>query len=284
MYGLPAVMGDEVMGNSGKDCYVYIYIDPRNFEWFYVGKGKGSRKEAHLFDRKMSEKANRIKDIRKAKLDPIIRVVASGLTDREALLVEKTLIWQSQGRLLNASSGHFKDEFRPPNTLHRELPKFDFHKQIYYFNVGHGKCGRWEDNVKYEYIGAGHGPKFRDAIKGLSEGDVVVAHLSGAGYVGVGVVLAKAQPAREFRVNGRLLIDHEGLLPEIKKYLHDDEYCQWMVPVRWHKTVKRSAAFWKSKAGLFAARLVRASLKNQPETIRFVERCFKVDLFKLADS
>ena len=277
-------MGDEVMGNSGKDHYVYIYIDPRNLEWFYVGKGKGSRKEAHLFDRERSEKANRIKDIRKAKLDPIIRVVARGLTDREALLVEKTLIWQSQGRLLNASSGHFKHEFRPQNTLRRELPEFDFHKQICYFNVGDGRSRKWEDNVKYEYIGAGHGPKFRDAIKGLSEGDVVVAYLNRAGYVGVGVVRTKAQPAREFRVNGRLLIDHKGLPPGIADKLHDDEYCEWMVPVRWHKTVKRSAAFWKSKAGLFAARLVRASLKNQPETVRFVERCFKVDLFKLADS
>ena len=25
--------------------YVYVYIDPRNFEEFYFGKGKGSRKE-----------------------------------------------------------------------------------------------------------------------------------------------------------------------------------------------------------------------------------------------
>jgi len=272
------------MGSMGKDYYVYIYIDPRNFEWFYVGKGKGSRKEAHLFDRKRSEKADRINDIRKAKLAPIIRVVACRLTDRDALLVEKTLIWQSQGRLLNASSGHFKQEFRPQNTLHREIPEFDFHKQICYFNVGDGRCRKWEDNVKYEYIGAGHGPKFRDAIKGLSEGDVVVAYLNGAGYVGVGVVLGKAQPAREFHVDGKLLVDRRGLPSGIAEYLRDDEDCEWMAPVRWIKTVKRSNPHWKSNAGLFTSRLVRASLKNQPETIRFVDRSFKVDLFKLADS
>jgi len=26
------------------DYYVYVYIDPRNHEEFYYGKGKGSRK------------------------------------------------------------------------------------------------------------------------------------------------------------------------------------------------------------------------------------------------
>ena len=26
------------------DYYVYVYIDPRNYEEFYFGKGRGSRK------------------------------------------------------------------------------------------------------------------------------------------------------------------------------------------------------------------------------------------------
>ena len=32
------------------EFYVYVYIDPRNFEEFYYGKGKGNRKVAHLSD------------------------------------------------------------------------------------------------------------------------------------------------------------------------------------------------------------------------------------------
>ena len=32
------------------EYYVYVYIDPRNFHEFYYGKGKGSRKDAHLLD------------------------------------------------------------------------------------------------------------------------------------------------------------------------------------------------------------------------------------------
>ncbi len=41
--------------------YVYVYIDPRNFEEFYYGKGKGSRKEAHLNEDTDTEKSKRIK-------------------------------------------------------------------------------------------------------------------------------------------------------------------------------------------------------------------------------
>lgn len=35
---------------STSDYYVYVYIDPRNHEEFYYGKGRGARKGAHLKD------------------------------------------------------------------------------------------------------------------------------------------------------------------------------------------------------------------------------------------
>ena len=38
MIGFPEVL-------QVSQYYVYVYIDPRNFEEFYFGKGKGSRKE-----------------------------------------------------------------------------------------------------------------------------------------------------------------------------------------------------------------------------------------------
>jgi uncharacterized protein len=74
------------------DYYVYVYIDPRNFEEFYYGKGKDRRKDAHLTDDSSSEKAKRIAAIRHDGLDPIIRVIARGLTEHDAFLVEKTLL------------------------------------------------------------------------------------------------------------------------------------------------------------------------------------------------
>ena len=36
--------------------YVYVYIDPRNLEEFYYGKGKDNRKKAHVNDASDSEK------------------------------------------------------------------------------------------------------------------------------------------------------------------------------------------------------------------------------------
>ena len=44
-----------------ENYYVYVYIDPRNFEEFYYGKGKGNRKEAHLKAKDDSEKTKIIK-------------------------------------------------------------------------------------------------------------------------------------------------------------------------------------------------------------------------------
>ena len=45
------------------DYYVYVYIDPRNNEEFYYGKGRGKRKSAHLLTTGDSAKSERIKQI-----------------------------------------------------------------------------------------------------------------------------------------------------------------------------------------------------------------------------
>src|SRR3954447_22552367 len=63
------------------DYYVYVYLDPRNFEEFYFGKGRGSRKDAPLSDPSDTEKTRRIDAIRQAGLEPIIRVIARNLSE-----------------------------------------------------------------------------------------------------------------------------------------------------------------------------------------------------------
>jgi hypothetical protein len=122
------------MDNAEDLFYVYMYIDPRNLRPFYYGKGKGSRQFSHLLDTAESDKTAKIREIRREGLEPTIRVVAKGLSEDQALLVEKTLIWTSS-ELANIATGSFSRNFRPPNTLHRKLPNFDYPNQVHYFNV-----------------------------------------------------------------------------------------------------------------------------------------------------
>lgn len=277
------------MSDNSAQFYVYVYIDPRNLEPFYYGKGQGSRQFSHLSDAKEGLKTAKIKQIQKEGQTPIVRVIAKGLTEEQALLVEKTLIWHSRG-LTNIATGHFSDNFRPANTLHRRLPGFDYRNQVHYFNVGDGEHRCWEDNLTYCYLGAGQAKAFRDAIRGLHSGDIVVARLNKAGYVGIGRVMSEATPARDFRVptfaqhsRGKLLIDL-GLRTAVDDNVDDDIRCEYMVAVEWIKTVGRDKAFWKRNAGLFAQRgTTRASLANQPKTIDYVQRCFNVDIEQLAN-
>lgn len=279
------------MADGGDRFYVYTYIDPRSFKPFYYGKGHGSRQFSHLLDSKESEKTTRINEIRKEGLEPIIRVVAKGLTEEQALLVEKTMIWSSS-ELANVATGSFSDKFRPANSLHRKLPQFDYLNQVHYFNVGDGVHRSWEDNVKYSYVGAGQGKRFRDEIRGLHPGDIVIARLNEVGYVGVGRVMSEATPARDFRVpmfaaneeaRGKKLIDL-GLSTAVRDNLDDDVRCEYMAAVKWIKAFGRDIKHWKKNARLFAGRgITRCSLANQRKTIDFVESRFDLKIDELAN-
>jgi len=64
--------------------YVYLYIDPRTNEPFYVGKGQGERALAHLRDGRESQKVARIEAIRASGLEPRIDILVHDLPSEEA--------------------------------------------------------------------------------------------------------------------------------------------------------------------------------------------------------
>ncbi len=193
------------MTELASQYYVYVYIDPRNFEEFYYGKGKGSRKFAHLSDDKDSEKTKRINEIKNVGLEPIIKVIAKGLTEQDALLIEKTLIWKLGKNLTNKSSGFFADMFRPHNTFHQELSGFDFKNGIYYVNVGEGPHRCWWDCMEFGFLSAGQDKKWSTPLTKLEPDDIVVAYLKKHGYVGIGKVKEKAIPVKNFKIEGKSL-------------------------------------------------------------------------------
>lgn len=263
------------------DYYVYVYIDPRSLEEFYYGKGRGSRKVIHLDEEGDNRKVKLIGAIKAAGLSPMIKVVAAGLTEAEALLVEKTLIWKLGRTLTNVSSGHFTEKFRPHNTLHLDLPGFDFANGIYYVNVGDGIYRSWEDCRTYGFLSAGQGKKWSDQIRALQAGDAVIAYLKGEGYVGVGIVEEPAIRVGQFLHRGRPLSSFSLREPNIYECAEDPEKSEYLARVKWVSSVPREKAKFKAKAGLFTTQLIRASLASQPVTLRFVEESFALSISDL---
>ncbi|MFA5127656.1 MAG: GIY-YIG nuclease family protein [Patescibacteria group bacterium] len=256
--------------------YVYVYIDPRNYEEFYYGKGKGNRKVAHLYDEKDTEKTKIIKAIQKEGLEPIIKVVAKGLSESDAFLIEKTLIWKLGKNLSNISSGHFSDKFRPHNSYHLNLNSFDFANGIFYVNVGEGETRAWRDCQNFGFLAAGQGTKWSEPLKTLNIGDIVVAYLKRKGYVGIGRVVEKAKRVLDFKFDGKSLktqtLDSTDLFKN-----SDNENTEFLVKIDWIKSVPTNEAKWKNNSGLFTTQLIKASLENQVKTINFLEKEFHVN-------
>lgn len=268
------------MNKISSEYYVYVYIDPRNFEEFYYGKGKGKRKFAHLSDDSDTEKSKRIKAIQKEGLEPVVKVIANNLTEKQAFLIEKTLIWKLGKNLTNLSSGHFANKFRPHDTLHIDLAHFDYEKGLYYVNVGEGDNRCWEDCREFGYMSAGQGVKYSDPIRTLEIGDIVAAYLKGFGYVGIGRVTKKAVRVNNFKINGKHISRYNLKMPNVYSN-SDNEKSEFMVKVDWIKSVDRNDAKWKPKSNLFASQLIKASLENQQETVKFLEREFEINFKEL---
>lgn len=263
------------------DHYVYVYIDPRNNEEFYYGKGKGSRKDAHLTSDADTDKTKRISAIRKDGLEPIIRVIARGLTNEEALLVEKTLLHRLGKSLANISSGHYADKFRPHDKLHVELSGFDYQSGVYYFNIGQGPHRQWSDCRKFGFISAGQGPQWARAMRGFNEGDIFAAYLKGKGFVGIGRITQRAKPIREVKIKGRPLVTLPLECRNMADNIDNNEKCEYVALVDWIKAVSADEAKLRRKSGIYTTTHIRASLDNQPETKAFLEKEFGVSFSSL---
>jgi hypothetical protein len=264
------------------DYYVYVYIDPRSYQEFYFGKGRGSRKDSHLSENSDSEKSKQIKAIQKEGLEPIVRVIARNLTEHDALLVEKTLLWKLGKQLTNISSGHYASNFRPHSSFHKKLTGFDFQNGFYYYNIGECETRCWNDYRAFGFIsGGGESPRWRDAMISFEEGDIVAAYLKGKGFVGIGKVLTTAKPVREVLVNNKPLLDHPLEQPDLGINSDNYEVSEYVCLVDWIASVSAENAKWKSKNNLFTSQLVRASLDNQPHTVSFLERSFNLSIKEL---
>ena len=82
--------------------YVYCYIDPRDNEIFYIGKGKANRKYSHLNETLENtcnkRKFLKIQEIIQSDQQPIIKELASFENEKDAYSFEISLI-KKYGRI-----------------------------------------------------------------------------------------------------------------------------------------------------------------------------------------
>ena len=264
------------MSKDSTEYYVYVYIDPRNFEEFYYWKGKVARKNAHLKDETDTEKVRRIKQIEKEWLSPIIKVIAKDLTADQALLIEKTLIWKLGKSLTNISSGQYADNFRKHDTFHLDVSGFDFDNGLYLVNIGEWVHRCWADCREFGFLSAGQGVVYSKPMKSLEIWDIVIPYLAGSGYVGVGRVKEKAIKVDDFRYEGKTLNQFKLQRSAIFENSHN-ENSEYLVKIDWIVSVDKKDAKWIPNFGLFSTQLVKASLERQKKTIEFLEKEFSLN-------
>lgn len=78
------------------ESYVYILVDPRSSQPFYVGKGVGRRCYSHVsearYTNKNSKKLAKIRKIERLGLDVIVTKLVTGVADCTASMLERLLI------------------------------------------------------------------------------------------------------------------------------------------------------------------------------------------------
>ena len=134
----------------------------------------------------------------------------------------------------------------------------------WYVLFGHPARRRWEDARRFGFVSGGGGLRWSRRLHDLAIGDRVFVHVPRAGYVGIGIVTATAEPVTSFTVavdGGGLLLDHDDLVsPGLGRGRDDPDTIEWLVRVRWLVAVEatRRAAYWRR--GLFYRRAVNVEV------------------------
>lgn len=156
----------------------------------------------------------------------------------------------------------------------------------FFVAVGENDERNWNDMVRYGFVSAGYGDKYRRAMETLFEGAQVWAAIPSSraivgahGYVGVGRVVAPAVPVADFEVDVDgtrmpiLQAPHEA--PKMGREPDESEGCgEFLTRVEWIDVRPREEAFWEK--GMFANQNVVAKLRH-PLTLRRLGEEFDAD-------
>jgi hypothetical protein len=152
----------------------------------------------------------------------------------------------------------------------------------FFVAVGENDERNWDDMVRYGFVSAGHGNKYRRAMESLFEGARVWAAIPSSratgdahGYVGVGQVTAQAVGVNHFdvEIDGATMNILQAPLEATNMGWdsEDPELCEYLVRVEWIDTRPREKAVWEK--GMFANQNVVAKLR-QPFTLQRLNEVF----------
>lgn len=111
----------------------------------------------------------------------------------------------------------------------------------FYCSYGHSETRSWAGAVDFGFICGGGGAWYSRTLQLLSPGDCVWVKVPGSGFVGVGSVTGRTQPASTFKVNTA-----EGEIPVLdvakrgsyhREFFDDPERYEYFVSVQWLQTV-----------------------------------------------
>lgn len=106
----------------------------------------------------------------------------------------------------------------------------------------------WEEARKYGFIGGGGGRFYSQTLSMLNPGDRVWVNVPGTGFVGLGRVTERVVPVEQFVVTGpdgksMPIVEIPGLMVgRTIKSTEDPEKAEYLVRVKWDKTVPESQA------------------------------------------
>lgn len=123
----------------------------------------------------------------------------------------------------------------------------------FYASFGHSESRSWSEAKQYGFISAGGGAWYSNTLNLLNPGDRVWVKAPGYGFVGVGRVKGKPEPASSYQIKTA-----QGMRPAMevlkegtyhREYLNDLERCEYFVPIEWLQTVPIEDAI--NEIGLF---------------------------------
>lgn len=111
----------------------------------------------------------------------------------------------------------------------------------FYVSFGTDNIRSWEDAVQYGFISAGGGAWYTKTLNMLHAGDRIWVNIPHNGYVGVGEVIGDSVLAYDAVLDGQNMRDLK-LKGDYFFTSKDSELKEYVVPVKWIKTVPKNQA------------------------------------------